>query len=132
MKNRIKPQAKISKMSELSLYAYHCFFCDALIARFEETRVFNTICRATFERQDAVRELAKTVEAVVIVGDKKSANTKRLAAIAAEINPKSFMVESADQIDEKQFQGLSTVGITAGASTPDWIIAKVEARLSSI
>ena len=70
--------------------------------------------------------------AVVIVGDKKSANTKRLAAIAAEINPKSFMVESADQIDETRFKGLNTVGLTAGASTPDWIIADVEARLSKL
>jgi len=106
-------------------------FSSLLVEKFEETRVFNTICRATSERQEAVRELAKSVDAVVIVGDKKSANTKRLAAIASEINPKSIMVEDASQLDRLFFAGIDTVGITAGASTPDWIIDNVKSRLES-
>ena len=108
------------------------FFWNEIIERFDEIRVFNTICMATSERQEAVRELAATVSAMVIVGDPKSANTKRLAAISAEINPKSFMVENADQINPQDFRGLEVVGLTAGASTPDWLILEVRNRLEMI
>jgi 4-hydroxy-3-methylbut-2-enyl diphosphate reductase len=107
------------------------FFWNAVIERFDEIRVFNTICMATSERQEAVRELAASVDAMIIVGDPKSANTKRLAAISREINPRSFMVENADQLDVADFQGLETVGMTAGASTPDWLISEVRQRLET-
>ncbi len=107
-------------------------FTSGLAEKFDEVRVFNTICRATTERQEAVRELARDVDAVVIVGDRKSANSKRLLAIASEINPKSFMVETADQINVSDFSGLDTVGLTASASAPDWVIAEVQSRLSRL
>lgn len=107
-------------------------FSSGLAKRFDEVRIFNTICRATTERQEAVRELARNVEAVVIVGDRKSANSKRLLAIASEINPRSYMVETADQINPDDFNGLDTIGLTASASAPDWVITEVRTRLEKL
>ena len=90
--------------------------------------IFNTICPATKERQEALTELAKEVDGIVVIGGKESANTKRLFLSAQKLSNNVAFIESADELPER-FLGLDTVGITAGASTPDSVIYEVEERL---
>ena len=88
----------------------------------------NTICGATLERQKAAKILAEKVDAVVVVGGKKSNNTKKLFELAAKIRP-AFWIETAAEISEKDFAKFQKIGVTAGASTPESTIRKVEKRL---
>jgi 4-hydroxy-3-methylbut-2-enyl diphosphate reductase len=92
---------------------------DALLPRAGELRVHNTICSATGQRQQAAAELADEVDVVVVVGGHNSGNTTRLAEICRAANGRVHSVETADELDPAWFQGASTVGVTAGASTPD-------------
>ena len=94
--------------------------------------VLNTICRSTQERQDEARELARSVDAMVVVGAYHSANTRRLAEIARETQTPTFHVETADELDEAELAKYRTVGVTAGASTPHWITRSVIERLEGI
>ncbi len=88
-------------------------------------KVFNTICSATATRQQALKELCTKVEGVLIIGGKNSANTARLYKTACENCNRAALIEDANEIPEDFFT-LSTVGLSAGASTPDFVIAKVE------
>lgn len=97
-------------------------------SNFKNLAVMNTICPATNERQDALFELCKQVDGVLVIGGKGSANTKRLFQTAEKNCNISAHIQSSSDIPEKFFQ-LSKVGITAGASTPDSIINEVEERL---
>ncbi|SFJ08935.1 4-hydroxy-3-methylbut-2-enyl diphosphate reductase [Treponema bryantii] len=99
-------------------------------SKFRNLAVMNTICPATNERQEALLELCKKVDGVIVIGGKNSANTKRLYQTAAANCNKAIHVQNASEIPE-DFRNLSKVGITAGASTPDSIIAEVEAFLLS-
>ncbi len=101
----------------------------ALALRHKEVRAVNTICSDTEERQADARALARGVDAVVVVGGKNSANTRHLAEICREIQPRTWHVETADELDPAWFQGCGVVGLSAGASTPDWVIEGVAARL---
>ncbi len=96
-----------------------------LIPRHKEVRVFNTICNATFENQDAVRKLAKRADVMIIIGGKNSSNTKQLYSIAKEYCSDSYHIEDEQDIDIAWFTSKKLCGISAGASTPDWIIQKV-------
>lgn len=98
----------------------------------EEVKVFNTICYATEDRQTEAQEMAGTVDAFVVVGGKNSANTTHLAEICREKGVRVFHVETADEIEEEWFLGVEKVGVTAGASTPDWLIRDVVAFLKRI
>jgi 4-hydroxy-3-methylbut-2-en-1-yl diphosphate reductase len=84
-----------------------------------ETLVYNTICEATEQRQEAAREVASEVDAVLVIGGHNSANTRRLVALCREIQPRTHHVERAAEIRPEWLDGAGTVGITAGASTPD-------------
>ncbi len=96
-----------------------------------EVRVMNTICPATKVRQDALLDLCGRVDAVVVVGGKNSANTKRLFETARQHRPDSILIEKADEIPETFFS-FKKVGVTAGASTPDSDIQEVFDRLKRI
>ncbi len=98
---------------------------DALLARAAELRVFNTICSATERRQEAARELAGHVDVVLVVGGRNSGNTTRLAEISRKVNPRTYHVETADELEAAWFEGVNVVGVTAGASTPDEQMADV-------
>lgn len=98
---------------------------NALILKNKEVRVFNTICDATFENQDAARELSKEVDVMVVIGGKNSSNTKQLHSICLENCKDSYLIENAQEIDKNWFKDKELCGITAGASTPDWIIQQV-------
>ena len=103
-----------------------------LVLRYKEVRVFNTICDATFENQAAVRELSKEVDVMVIIGGKNSSNTKQLFAISLENCPRSYHIEDENEIELSWFDGAKVCGVSAGASTPDWIIDKVVERIKKI
>jgi 4-hydroxy-3-methylbut-2-enyl diphosphate reductase len=91
----------------------------------KEIRVFNTICSTTLDRQESTKKLAKKVDAMVVVGGYNSANTNRLASICRELDKPTFHIEKAEELDLENFKDYDEIGITAGASTPDWIIEDV-------
>ncbi len=101
------------------------------IAKISKVRVFNTICRATFDRQSAAEELAKEADIMIVIGGKNSGNTTRLYQICSAIT-KTYHIENVDEIEKSWFNNVNTVGITAGASTPDWIIESVKQSLVAI
>jgi 4-hydroxy-3-methylbut-2-enyl diphosphate reductase len=104
----------------------------ALALRHKEVRAANTICSDTDERQDDARQLAREVDAVVVVGGKNSANTRHLAEICRSIQPRTWHVETKDELQMEWFTGCRSVGISAGASTPDWVVEGVAERLASL
>jgi len=104
----------------------------ALLKRGKEVRVFNTLCGATTSMQKTAVELAPDVEAMVIVGGRQSANTAQLAEVCRRVNPRVYQVESAAEVREDWFTGLRRIGVSAGASTPDEVIAEVVERITQI
>lgn len=92
---------------------------SAVVGRVNELRVFNTICSATGKRQQSAAELAESVDVVVVVGGHNSGNTTRLVEICRESNQRTYHVETAEDLDPAWFTGATSVGVTAGASTPD-------------
>ncbi|RUM58996.1 MAG: 4-hydroxy-3-methylbut-2-enyl diphosphate reductase [Persephonella sp.] len=98
----------------------------------EELKVFNTICDATSVRQEEVKKLAPTVDIMIIIGGKHSGNTNRLAQISRSLNPNTYHIEKADELKEEWFENVKSVGISAGASTPDWIIKEVVEKIKEI
>ena len=99
---------------------------------FTNLKIFDTICKATESRQNEAAQLSAACDAMVVVGDVKSSNTGRLAMICREHCPKVFLVDNAEELQKEEFAGASMVGITAGASTPAWIIKEVNKTMSEI
>lgn len=97
-----------------------------------EPQVINTICSATRDRQDAARALAGHVDAFYIIGGRHSSNSVKLLAVCKEQCEKSFLVETAEEINAADLDGVERVGVTAGASTPNWLISQVVERLREI
>jgi len=104
----------------------------ALEKRYPECVVFDTICGSTSERQKEVIEMSGSVDAIVIVGGKESANTMRLYEIARSSGKPAFHVETEEDLDPAQFTGFRKVGVSAGASTPNMIVHKVAKLLEGI
>jgi 4-hydroxy-3-methylbut-2-enyl diphosphate reductase len=103
-----------------------------LAERCRELRVFNTICEATVKRQQSARELAERVDVMIVVGGRNSANTQRLAEICAATGTPTHHVETAAEVSADWVWGARRVGVTAGASTPAWIVDEVVARLRQL
>ncbi|RNC71393.1 MAG: 4-hydroxy-3-methylbut-2-enyl diphosphate reductase [Desulfuromonadales bacterium] len=97
-----------------------------------EIRVFNTICDATSVRQEEAMQLASQVECMIVIGGYNSANTKRLAEVCAELQPRTHHIETADELDSSWFGGVTRVGVTAGASTPKWLIDEVVEKIREL
>ncbi len=97
----------------------------ALLPDVSELRVCNTICSATAKRQLSAKELASTVDAMVVVGGHNSGNTARLVEISRQVNPRTYHVETEHELEPEWFEGAQTVGVTAGASTPQKQMADV-------
>ncbi len=98
----------------------------------EEVKIFNTICDATSVRQEEVKALAPQVDVMVIIGGKHSGNTNRLAQISKALNPNTYHIETADELRPEWFEGAKDIGVSAGASTPDWIIEEVVERIKQL
>jgi 4-hydroxy-3-methylbut-2-enyl diphosphate reductase len=103
---------------------------EILKKRFK-VNIYNTICEATLERQESAKKLAKKVDLMIVIGGKNSGNTTRLAEIC-KAQTKTYHIETIDELDDKWFNNIKTVGLTAGASTPDNIIKSVQRRVGEI
>jgi 4-hydroxy-3-methylbut-2-enyl diphosphate reductase len=90
-----------------------------------EITAFNTICGATARRQNAATTLAKQVELMLIIGDRKSANTKRLAEVCKKTGTKTYQIQTLKELKKPWLKGIAKIGLTAGASTPNWIIEEI-------
>ena len=94
--------------------------------------VYDTICDATKKRQKAAKKLAGKVNLMLVIGDKKSANTKRLFKISKDAKVKTYFVQSEQNINKKWFEKVKCVGISAGASTPEWAIESILKKIKDI
>jgi len=124
--NKIATVAQTTKKKEKYLE-----IVNSLILRNKEVRVFNTICDATFENQDAARDLSKEVDVMIVIGGKNSSNTKQLHSICVENCHDSYLIENETELNNLWFLDKKLCGITAGASTPDWIIQQVVEKIES-
>lgn len=97
-----------------------------------EPQIVNTICSATRDRQDAARALAGHVDAFYVIGGRHSSNSVKLLAVCKEQCAKSFLIETPEEINVDDLAGLERVGVTAGASTPKWLIDQIVEKLRAI
>ena len=106
---------------------------EAIKARTDdEVQIVNTICSATRDRQDAARALSSMVDAFYIIGGRHSSNSVKLLGVCKEGCEKSFLIETEAEIDADDLIGVKTVGVTAGASTPNWLIERVVKHLETL
>ncbi|WP_455577273.1 bifunctional 4-hydroxy-3-methylbut-2-enyl diphosphate reductase/30S ribosomal protein S1 [Anaerosinus sp.] len=106
---------------------------NSLIERVENVKVERTICNATEKRQEAAMELANQVDMMIVIGGKNSANTTRLAELCLKKNKHTYHIETVNEINDNWFnKGINTIGITAGASTPDWLIEEVYHKMNQM
>ena len=98
----------------------------------DNVQIINTICSATKDRQEAARALAGMVDAFYIIGGRHSSNSVKLLGVCKEQCEKSFLIETEEEINPADLDGVATVGVTAGASTPNWLIEKIVKHLESI
>jgi 4-hydroxy-3-methylbut-2-enyl diphosphate reductase len=103
-----------------------------LVLKVKEVRVFNTICNATFENQDAAADLAKEADVMIIIGGKNSSNTKQLHLICQNYCKDSYHIENEKELDNSWFDGKKLCGISAGASTPDWVVQNVIKKIKEL
>jgi len=113
--------------STISEELYHSIG-SAIGMFFPNLEIVHTICASTKDRQQAIRDLLNEVDAVIIAGGKKSANTNRLLEIAKESGKPCALIENASEIP-KEFRSYKTVGLSAGASTPDSVVDEIEKEL---
>lgn len=133
------PAAKIRKIALISQTTQNTEwfkkFVRDVIDRFLEfgceVHAHNTVCLPTAKRQPAALDLAKEVDVMIVVGGYESANTRHLRDIAAEFCP-AYHIERAEQLEDDWFKGVKTVGVTAGASTPDYVIKEVVDALEAL
>jgi len=105
---------------------------DYLIKEHKEVRVFNTICNATFENQKAVRDLSKKADIMIIIGGKNSSNTKQLYLISKQFCNNSYLIENENELQKSWFKNKNLCGVSAGASTPEWLIQNIINKIKQI
>jgi 4-hydroxy-3-methylbut-2-enyl diphosphate reductase len=105
---------------------------EHFLGKTKEIKVHNTICAPTTRLQGNAADLAQECQVMVVIGGKKSANTQHLADLCTEHGATTYKIERADELDPAWFEGVETVGVTAGASTPDESIEEVVAKLKAI
>src|SRR3954452_7991260 len=98
----------------------------------DKVEVVNTICSATRDRQDAARALSTMVDAFYIIGGRHSSNSVKLLAVCKENCEKSFLIETEEEINDDDLAGVGTVGVTAGASTPEWLIERIVKHIEAL
>jgi 4-hydroxy-3-methylbut-2-en-1-yl diphosphate reductase len=146
-KNKSKIVASLEEIKKLKLdkKGRYCLLSQTTqnVAEFKEIKsyfaknfpnfaYFNTICDATNDRQKEVRKLATNSDAVVVVGGHDSANSERLWEIAKAINPKSYFIENEKGLKKEWLKSVKNIAISAGASTPEWVIKKVVDKIKKI
>ena len=101
----------------------------ALLEKCEELKIFNTICHATTHRQETALDIARRAELMIVIGGHNSANTSRLASLCVQSGILTYHIETVNELEASWLEGIKTVGVTAGASTPEWIIEDVVGKL---
>jgi 4-hydroxy-3-methylbut-2-enyl diphosphate reductase len=99
---------------------------------FSELKVINTLCKEAIKRQESAVQLCKQVDIMFVLGGLESANTKRLAELCRTVNEETYHLQNWSELDKSLLEGKSTAGVTAGASTPDWIIDEFVKNLESV
>lgn len=99
--------------------------------KFKKVIFKDDLCGATYERQEAISRLAKEVDLVIVIGGQMSSNTQKLYKMSKSINKNTYLVEDKNDISKIWFSGINSVGISAGASTPDYVIDEVEEKIMS-
>ena len=126
------PGAKTALIAQTTMNKEEFRIIGETISRyFPGLKIIDTICGATRERQDALRELCPDVDAFIIAGGRESANTQRLLSIAESCGKKAWLVENAGELPSEVFS-YSIIGLAAGASTPDSVINAIEEKLLSV
>ncbi len=129
---KLKHVRKLGVIAQTTLsYEVFRFYLSRLIERTDELRVFNTICKATVVRQKATLRVAKKTDLMLVVGGRNSANTTRLFELCKISDKETYHIETSDEMREEWFRGKKRVGVTAGASTPDWVIQAVLEKLKA-
>ena len=105
---------------------------DAIKGRYPDAIIFDTICDETYKRQREVRSLASEVDSMVIVGGYNSGNTRRMYQISMSTGKPTFHVETEKELQNSWFSSIETAGVSAGASTPNWMIKSVTERLKTM
>tara|TARA_A100001011_G_scaffold102316_2_gene107906 strand:+ start:99802 stop:100659 length:858 start_codon:yes stop_codon:yes gene_type:complete len=105
---------------------------NILMTKVYDLHFINTICFPTKRNQSQIKELAKDNDLMIIIGSFTSANSKRLTELSININPNTFQVNGAKDLKQKWFRNVKSVGISAGASTPDYLIDEVQAEINKI
>jgi len=105
---------------------------SALLPKSKELKIYNTICDATIHRQRSAEELAARSDLMIVVGGRNSGNTRRLHSICLRTGTRSYHIESADELDPDWFRDVKAVGVTAGASTPDYVVREVLNRIEEM
>ncbi len=95
----------------------------------KEVHTYNTICLDTVHRQDEVKKLAKSVDVLLIVGSRLSANTKRLLSMGRKINKRTYLVENKGTPLDKVLKNTDKVGLISGASTPEWLVKEIVKKI---
>lgn len=95
-----------------------------ILKKLPQARIYDTICSATADRQESAVDVAKQVDRMIVIGDRKSSDTKKLFELCSGYT-ETVLIETKDELNMKDFRGVESVGITAGASTPHWIIEAV-------
>ena len=127
-------QGPVAMVSQSTMFTHEFKILTSKLAeKYPQLVVFDTICGATKERQSDLVDLVRDgAEAIVVIGGKHSANTRKLAKLASSHERPSFHVETAEDLDESEMAKFSVVGVTAGASTPEFIIRSVCEKLETI
>lgn len=128
----VKLQARLGIVAQTTqAYSNFSEIVLKLLSLSKELKVFNTICNSTKERQDSARNLAGQVDVMLVVGGRNSANTSRLVTVCNQEGKPTHHIEVADELRLEWLEGVGTVGVTAGASTPDWVLEGVLQKLKS-
>lgn len=99
---------------------------------YQNVKILDKVCGATQVRQEAVEELAQQVDMLIVVGGKTSSNTKKLYDISISYNPNTYLIQDENDLKKEWFEGKNKIGITAGASTPEEIVIKIENQIRGI
>lgn len=128
---KLKPKVGVVVQTTQPVSVLEKFVHDA-VAQAKELKVFNTICSSTALRLKETEQMARKVDVMIVVGGRNSANTTQLADFCRSMQVPTYHIETADEIKPAWFSTAACVGITAGASTPDWIIAEAERKVRDI
>jgi 4-hydroxy-3-methylbut-2-enyl diphosphate reductase len=97
---------------------------------FSELRVINTLCKEAIERQESAVDLCRRVDVMFVLGGLESANTRKLAELCRKYNPRTFHLQNWKELDKSALSGRTLAGVTAGASTPEWVISDFVEKLT--